>query len=118
MFYYPHPFVFPLWILAPGLYTCSITLQPSVTEQQTRVHSMSMSNLLVKAGLEGSASSGEQVGAILAIDLGLYSDMTELMLTSLHPSAELTIYGPAAALSGMEVRLKNIQNNVMYFELC
>ncbi|XP_074537883.1 nuclear pore membrane glycoprotein 210 isoform X2 [Halichoeres trimaculatus] len=86
-----------------GLYTCSITLQPSITEQQTRVHSMSMSNLLVKAGLEGSASSGEQVGAILAIDLGLYSDSTELMLTSLHPSAELTIYGPPAALSSMEI---------------
>ncbi|XP_034551492.1 nuclear pore membrane glycoprotein 210 isoform X2 [Notolabrus celidotus] len=86
-----------------GLYTCSITLQPSVTEQLTSVHSMSLSNLLVKASLEGSAFSGEQAGAILAIDLGLYSDSTELLLSNLHPSAELTVYGPAAALSSMEV---------------
>ncbi|XP_041655352.1 nuclear pore membrane glycoprotein 210 isoform X2 [Cheilinus undulatus] len=81
-----------------GLYTCSITLQP-VTEQQK----LSTTNLLVKAGLEGSAFSGEQVSAILPIDLGLYSDSTELLLSSLHPSAELTIYGPTAALSDMKV---------------
>uniref|UniRef100_UPI0037E7A905 nuclear pore membrane glycoprotein 210 n=1 Tax=Semicossyphus pulcher TaxID=241346 RepID=UPI0037E7A905 len=85
-----------------GLYTCSITLQP-VTDQQNRVHRMSMSNLLVKAGLEGSTFSGEQVSAILPIDLGLYSDQAELLLSNLHPSAELTVYGPSAALSSIEV---------------
>nr|XP_029132383.1 nuclear pore membrane glycoprotein 210 [Labrus bergylta] len=85
-----------------GLYTCSISQLPG-TEQQTRMHKMSMSNLQVKAGLEGSAFSGEQVSAILPIDLGLYSDSTELLLSSLRPSAELTIYGTTAALSNMEV---------------
>lgn len=81
-----------------GLYVCSISLQP-VTEQ----HKLSTSNLLVKAGLEGSTFSGEQVSAILPIDLGLYSDPTELLLSTLHPTAELTIYGPPAALSDIEV---------------
>uniref|UniRef100_H3C4Q9 Nucleoporin 210 n=1 Tax=Tetraodon nigroviridis TaxID=99883 RepID=H3C4Q9_TETNG len=85
-----------------GLYTCAMTLQP-MTDQQTRVLSMSMTNLLVKAFLEGSAFSGEQVGAVLPLEPGLYSDQTELLLSSLHPSAELTIYGPSVALSNLEV---------------
>ncbi|XP_031701211.1 nuclear pore membrane glycoprotein 210 isoform X2 [Anarrhichthys ocellatus] len=85
-----------------GSYTCSITLQP-MTDQQTRVLSMSMANLLVRAGLEGSVFSGEQDGARLPIEPGLYSDQTELLLSNLHPSAELTVYGPAAALSNTEV---------------
>ncbi|XP_061650259.1 nuclear pore membrane glycoprotein 210 [Phyllopteryx taeniolatus] len=85
-----------------GLYTCSMTLQP-MADQLTRVLSMSMTNLLVKAGLEGSTFSGEQVSARLPIEPGLYSDLTELMLSNLHPSAELTVFGPAAALADMEV---------------
>ncbi|KAG7228133.1 hypothetical protein INR49_013416 [Caranx melampygus] len=74
-----------------------------MSDQQTRVLSMSMTNLLVKAGLEGSAFSGEQVSARLPIEPGLYSDKTELLLSNMHPSTELTIYGPTAALSNIEV---------------
>lgn len=85
-----------------GSYTCSITLQP-MTEQQSRVLSMSMTDLLVGAGVEGGASSGERVSARLPIEPGLYVDQTELLLSNLHPSAELTVYGPTAALSNMEV---------------
>ncbi|KAM7404954.1 hypothetical protein PAMP_012253 [Pampus punctatissimus] len=85
-----------------GLYTCSVTLQP-MTDQQTRVLSMSVTDLLVKAGLEGSGFSGEQVSTRLPIEPGLYSDQTELLLSNLHPSAELTVYGPVAALSDIEV---------------
>ncbi|KAM4609800.1 nuclear pore membrane glycoprotein 210 [Polymixia lowei] len=85
-----------------GFYICSVTLQP-MSDQQTRALSLSMTNLLVKAGLEGSVFSGEQVSARLPIEPGLYADQTELMLSNLHPSAELTVYGPTAALSNMEV---------------
>ncbi|XP_035995172.1 nuclear pore membrane glycoprotein 210 isoform X2 [Fundulus heteroclitus] len=85
-----------------GLYTCSMTLQP-LTDQQTRVLSVSMTNLLVKADLVGSVFSGEQVGARLPIEPGLYSDQAELLLSNLHPSAELTVYGPLGVLSNMEV---------------
>ncbi|KAM9342143.1 nuclear pore membrane glycoprotein 210 isoform 2-T2 [Pholidichthys leucotaenia] len=85
-----------------GLYSCSMTLQP-MTEQQIRVLSISMTNLLVKAGLEGSAFSGEQVSTRLPIEPGLYSDQTELLLSNLHPSAELTIYGSLTTLTNMEV---------------
>lgn len=74
-----------------------------MTDQQTRVLSMSMTSLLVKAFPEGSLFSGEQVAALLPLEPGLYSDQTELLLSSLHPSAELTVYGPAVALSNLEV---------------
>uniref|UniRef100_A0A8D3D5Y6 Nucleoporin 210 n=1 Tax=Scophthalmus maximus TaxID=52904 RepID=A0A8D3D5Y6_SCOMX len=59
-----------------------------MSDQRTRVLSMSMTNLLVKAGLEGSAFSGEQVSARLPIEPGFFSDQTELLLSNLHPSAE------------------------------
>lgn len=79
-----------------------MTLQP-MTDQQTRVLSMSMTNLLVRAVVEGSSFSGEQVSAVLPLEPGLYSDQAELLLSNLHPSAELTIYGPTAALANLEV---------------
>ncbi|MEQ2280370.1 hypothetical protein AMECASPLE_019061 [Ameca splendens] len=85
-----------------GLYTCSITLQP-MTDQQTRVLSVSMTNLLVKADLVGTVFTGEQVGTRLPIEPGLYSDQAELLLSNLHPSAEFTVYGPPTVLSNMEV---------------
>lgn len=74
-----------------------------MTDQQTRVLSMTMTNLLVKAVLEDTVSTGEQVSAVLPLEPGLYSDQTELLLSSLHPLAELTIYGPDVALSNLEV---------------
>lgn len=87
---------------ATGLYTCSLTLQ-SMSDQQSRVLSMSLTNVLVRAGLEGSAFSGEQVSVRLPVEPGLYSDQTELLLSSLHPYAEFKVYGPMAVLSNMEV---------------
>lgn len=90
-------------VFAPGLYTCTMTLQPT-TNQQTRLLSVSMTNLLVKAGLVGSIFTGEQVSTQLPIEPGLYSDQTELLLSNLHPSAEFTVYGPPAVLSTIEVR--------------
>lgn len=86
-----------------GLYVCSMTLQP-LSDQQTRALSVSSANLLVRAGVEGSAFSGEQQSARLPIEPGLYSDQTELLLTNLHPSAEVTVYGPPAALAALEVK--------------
>ncbi|XP_051914460.1 nuclear pore membrane glycoprotein 210-like isoform X2 [Hippocampus zosterae] len=84
-----------------GFYTCSVTLQPTA-DQLTRVASMTLSNLLVKAALEGSAFSGEQVSARLPIEPGIYSDLTELTLSNLHPTAELTVFGAADAQADME----------------
>lgn len=85
-----------------GLYTCTLTLQ-SMSDQQSRVLSMSLTNVLVRAGLEGSVFSGEQVSARLPVEPGLYSDQAELLLSNLHPSAEFKVYGPMAVLSNLEV---------------
>ncbi|XP_028309349.1 nuclear pore membrane glycoprotein 210 isoform X2 [Gouania willdenowi] len=84
-----------------GLYTCLVTLLP-LTEQQTRLLSMSMANLLVTPGLQGNIFSGEQLSARLPIEPGLFSDQTQLLLSNLHPSAELTVYGPPEALSNLK----------------
>ncbi|KAM6977831.1 nuclear pore membrane glycoprotein 210 [Aplochiton taeniatus] len=85
-----------------GFYACSLTLRP-LSDQQTRALSVSTADLLVRAGLEGSAFSGEQVGARLPIEPGLYADQTEVLLSSLHPSAELTVYAAPSALASIEV---------------
>ncbi|XP_072305024.1 nuclear pore membrane glycoprotein 210 [Eucyclogobius newberryi] len=64
-----------------GLYSCSLTLR-SLSEQETRVLSMSQTNVVVKARLGGSASSVEQVSLLLPLEPGLYSEQTEL--SNLH----------------------------------
>uniref|UniRef100_A0A8C7TEH3 Nucleoporin 210 n=1 Tax=Oncorhynchus mykiss TaxID=8022 RepID=A0A8C7TEH3_ONCMY len=94
-----------------GFYSCSLTLQ-SLSDQQTRVLSLSMTSLLVRAGVEGSAFSGEQVSARLPVETGLYSDQTELLLSNLQPDAELTVYGPTAALGSLEVCLSVNQSTL------
>lgn len=98
-----------------------MTLKP-MTDQQTRVLSMSMTSLTVRAVLEGSAFSGEQVSAVLPLEPGLYSDQSELLLSNLHPSAELTIYGPTMALSSLEVGhitvSKNISRKMTLLNVC
>lgn len=105
-----------LCVPCPGHYTCSITLNP-LTDQQVRVLSMSLSSLKVRAAVEGSAFSGQQAAVVLPLEPSLYSDKSELMLSNLHPSAELTIYGPTAALSSLEVgesikSMINVRTNI------
>ncbi|XP_042562702.1 nuclear pore membrane glycoprotein 210-like [Clupea harengus] len=85
-----------------GFYSCALTLQP-VTDQQIKVLSMSMTNLLVKAGVEGSHFSGEQVGALLPVNPGLYADQNEVILSNQHTSADVTVYGAPGSLGSLEV---------------
>ncbi|XP_077380724.1 nuclear pore membrane glycoprotein 210-like isoform X2 [Festucalex cinctus] len=85
-----------------GLYTCSLTLQPMEVYQAEELNSP-MTSLLVKAGLEGSTFSGEQVSATVRIEPGLYTDLPALTLSNVKPSVELTVFGPVSALADMEV---------------
>ncbi|KAJ8384181.1 hypothetical protein AAFF_G00207990 [Aldrovandia affinis] len=85
-----------------GLYTCSISQGP-VTNEQLRALTLSMTQLVVQATVEGSLFSGEQISAQLPISPGLYTDQKDLLLSPQHPSADLTIYGSPAALSSLEV---------------
>ncbi|XP_029579505.1 nuclear pore membrane glycoprotein 210 [Salmo trutta] len=99
-----------------GFYSCSLTLQP-LSDQQTRVLSLSMTSLLVRAGVKGSAFSGKQVCARLPVETGLYSDQTELLLSNLQPSAELTVYGPASALDSLKVSSSSLSISVQEREV-
>ncbi|KAM8829564.1 nuclear pore membrane glycoprotein 210 isoform 1-T1 [Synchiropus picturatus] len=81
-----------------GLYVCSLSLRP-LTDQQTRVLSMSRTSLMVRA--EQPNFFGEEISAVLPIEPGLYSDQSELLL-SLHKCAELTVFGPPDALSDLQ----------------
>ncbi|XP_063064114.1 nuclear pore membrane glycoprotein 210 [Engraulis encrasicolus] len=85
-----------------GFYSCVLALQP-VTEQHVKTLSMSSTNLLVKAGVEGSHFSGEQVGALLPVNPGLYADQNEVILSNQHTSADVTVFGSPDALDSLEV---------------
>lgn len=86
-----------------GFYSCVLNLRP-MTDQQIKVLSMSMTNVVVRAAVEGSHFSGEQVSAQLPVNPGFYADQTDLILSSQHSSADLTVYGASAALQHLEVK--------------
>uniref|UniRef100_A0AAR2LXC3 BIG2 domain-containing protein n=1 Tax=Pygocentrus nattereri TaxID=42514 RepID=A0AAR2LXC3_PYGNA len=86
-----------------GFYSCVLTYRP-MTDQQIKVLSMSMSNVVVRAAVEGSHFSGEQVAAQLPINPGFYADQTDIILSSQHSAADLTVYGASAALQHLEVK--------------
>uniref|UniRef100_A0A3B1IR40 Nucleoporin 210 n=1 Tax=Astyanax mexicanus TaxID=7994 RepID=A0A3B1IR40_ASTMX len=86
-----------------GFYSCVLNLR-SMTDQQIKVLSMSMTNVVVRAAVEGSHFSGEQLSAQLPVNPGFYADQTELILSSQHSSADLTVYGASAALQHLEVK--------------
>ncbi|XP_030623640.1 nuclear pore membrane glycoprotein 210 [Chanos chanos] len=85
-----------------GFYTCSLVLQP-VTSQQIKALSMSMTNLLVKAAVEGSHFSGQQITAQLPVNPGFYADQSDIILSNQRTSTDLTVYGASAALQQLEV---------------
>ncbi|KAJ3587076.1 hypothetical protein NHX12_013466 [Muraenolepis orangiensis] len=90
-----------------GLYSCTVEPQPA-SEQQTRMLSVSMTQLLVAVGLRTTATTssppgGDRGSVRLAVEPGLYSDQTELLLSGAHPTADFTVFGPAGSLVAMEV---------------
>uniref|UniRef100_A0A4W4F2I6 BIG2 domain-containing protein n=1 Tax=Electrophorus electricus TaxID=8005 RepID=A0A4W4F2I6_ELEEL len=80
-----------------GYYICVLTLQP-LTEEQVKVLSMSSTNVMVRAAVDGSHFSGEQVSAQLPVDPGFYADQTAIVLSSRHAAADLTVYGALTVL--------------------
>uniref|UniRef100_A0A4W4F2I1 BIG2 domain-containing protein n=1 Tax=Electrophorus electricus TaxID=8005 RepID=A0A4W4F2I1_ELEEL len=86
-----------------GYYICVLTLQP-LTEEQVKVLSMSSTNVMVRAAVDGSHFSGEQVSAQLPVDPGFYADQTAIVLSSRHAAADLTVYGALTVLRQLEVK--------------
>ncbi|XP_060793096.1 nuclear pore membrane glycoprotein 210 [Neoarius graeffei] len=86
-----------------GVYSCVLTLGP-MTEQQVKVLGVSMSNVRVEAGVEGSRFSGERVSAELQVNPGFYSDQTHIILSSQHSTAEFSVYGATGLLKHLQVK--------------
>ncbi|KTG03569.1 hypothetical protein cypCar_00032359 [Cyprinus carpio] len=82
---------------------CALSFKP-MSDQQVKVLSLSMTEVEVRAGVQGSVFSGEQLSARLPVSPGIYTDQTDIILSNQHPSAELTVYGPAAALQQLDVK--------------
>uniref|UniRef100_A0A673J3B3 Nuclear pore membrane glycoprotein 210-like n=1 Tax=Sinocyclocheilus rhinocerous TaxID=307959 RepID=A0A673J3B3_9TELE len=70
-----------------------------------KVLSLSMTEVEVRASVQESLFSGEQLSVRLPVSPGIYADQTDLILSNQHPSAELTIYGTAGALQQLDVCL-------------
>uniref|UniRef100_A0A672RYL9 Nucleoporin 210 n=1 Tax=Sinocyclocheilus grahami TaxID=75366 RepID=A0A672RYL9_SINGR len=86
-----------------GFYSCSLSFKP-MSDQQVKVLSLSMTEVEVRAGVQGSLFSGEQLSVQLPVSPGIYADQTDIILSNQHPSAELTIYGTAGALQQLDVK--------------
>lgn len=86
-----------------GFYSCALSFKP-MSEQQVKVLSVSLTELEVRAGVQGSLFSGEQLSVRLPVSPGIYSDQTDIILSHQHPSAELTVYGPPATLQQLHVK--------------
>uniref|UniRef100_A0A672NPG3 Nucleoporin 210 n=1 Tax=Sinocyclocheilus grahami TaxID=75366 RepID=A0A672NPG3_SINGR len=86
-----------------GFYSCALSFKP-MSEQQVKVLSLSMTEVEVRAGVQGSLFSGEQLSVRLPVSPGIYADQPDLILSNQYPSAELTIYGTPGALQQLEVK--------------
>uniref|UniRef100_A0A673ITB7 Nuclear pore membrane glycoprotein 210-like n=1 Tax=Sinocyclocheilus rhinocerous TaxID=307959 RepID=A0A673ITB7_9TELE len=74
-----------------GFYSCALSFKP-MSDQQVKVLSLSMTEVEVRASVQESLFSGEQLSVRLPVSPGIYADQTDLILSNQHPSAELTIY--------------------------
>uniref|UniRef100_A0A671RVI7 Nuclear pore membrane glycoprotein 210-like n=1 Tax=Sinocyclocheilus anshuiensis TaxID=1608454 RepID=A0A671RVI7_9TELE len=86
-----------------GFYSCALSFKP-MSDQQVKVLSLSMTEVEVRAGVQGSLFSGEQLSVQLPVSPGIYADQTDIVLSNQHPSAELTIYGTTGALQQLDVK--------------
>ncbi|MGH0139636.1 UNVERIFIED_CONTAM: hypothetical protein FKN15_027642, partial [Acipenser sinensis] len=86
-----------------GFYTCSIHMQ-SPSDQHLKALSMSRPGLIVKAVVQGSHFSGEQISAQVPFNPGFYADQTDILLSNQNTATDVTVYGASEILSNLEVK--------------
>ncbi|KAG2470444.1 PO210 protein, partial [Polypterus senegalus] len=86
-----------------GYYTCSLSMQRLSRTQLKLLLRMSHKFIIVKAALQGSHFSGEQVTTEVPFTPGFYTDQTEITLNNLHTAADITVYGPSEVLGNVEL---------------
>ncbi|XP_028679797.1 nuclear pore membrane glycoprotein 210 [Erpetoichthys calabaricus] len=87
-----------------GYYTCSLSMQRLSRTQLKLLLRMSHKFIIVKAALQGSHISGEQITTEVPFTPGFYTDQTEITLNNLHTAADITVYGPSEVLGNLEVK--------------
>ncbi|XP_068018721.1 nuclear pore membrane glycoprotein 210 [Melanerpes formicivorus] len=86
-----------------GHYTCSITMH-RLTDRQLKQLSMTKTSLRVTVSMQGSHFSGEQISTEVPFNPGFYVDQTEMLLSNLHTSSEVKIFGATEILDTLEVK--------------
>ncbi|XP_038668645.1 nuclear pore membrane glycoprotein 210 [Scyliorhinus canicula] len=86
-----------------GHYTCSVTMQ-KLTDHQLKVLSKAKTSVNVKASILGSHFIGEQIGASIPFLPGFYADHSEILLSNLYTSTEVTVFGTSEILGNLEVK--------------
>ncbi|NWS71177.1 PO210 protein, partial [Crotophaga sulcirostris] len=85
-----------------GHYTCSIMMH-RLTDEQLKQLSMSETALRVKALIQGSHFSGEQISTEVPFNPGFYADQTEMLLSNHYTSSDVKIFGATEILDTLEV---------------
>ncbi|XP_009894670.2 nuclear pore membrane glycoprotein 210-like [Dryobates pubescens] len=75
-----------------------------LTDRQLKQLSMSKTSLRVTVSMQGSHFSGEEVSTEVPFNPGFYVDQTEMLLSNLHPSSEVKIFGATEILDTLEVK--------------
>ncbi|XP_066553883.1 nuclear pore membrane glycoprotein 210 [Amia ocellicauda] len=85
-----------------GFYSCAFNMQ-QLSDQQLKALSMTRTGVIVKAAVQGSHFSGEQLGAQVPFNPGFYADQNDILLSNQHPATDVTVYGDAEVLGRLEV---------------
>ncbi|XP_078065799.1 nuclear pore membrane glycoprotein 210 [Mustelus asterias] len=86
-----------------GHYTCSITMQ-KLTDHQLKVLSKAKTSVNVKASILGSHFTGEQIGVSIPFVPGFYTDQSEILLSNVYTTTEVTVFGTSEILGNLEVK--------------
>nr|XP_020654120.1 nuclear pore membrane glycoprotein 210 isoform X2 [Pogona vitticeps] len=88
---------------ASGHYTCSITAH-RLTEKHLKQLSMSKMSVIVRASIQGSHFSTEEISAEVPFNPGFYANQTEIVLTNHYTSSDVKIFGAIEILENLEVK--------------
>ncbi|XP_072928260.1 nuclear pore membrane glycoprotein 210 [Hemitrygon akajei] len=85
-----------------GHYTCGVTVQ-KLTDHQLKILVKDKTSVNVKALVLDAQLTGEQVGANVSFLPDFYVDHSEILLSNLHTTTEVTVYGTSEILANLEV---------------
>lgn len=85
-----------------GHYTCAVTMQ-KLTNDQLKVLSKAKTSVNIKASILNVQSIGEQIGADIPFLPDFYTDQSEILLSNLHTTTDVIVFGTSEILANLEV---------------